>query len=304
MNTPRILLCLLLTAGTTRAQAQDNPAPATEPAQTEMQKWIATTDAQWQAVFKRDVTDVHAAELNKVKLLYLTSLDDTIKKASSAGDLDGAVALRNEQKRFGDTQVFPEQDEAGDAASVKQLRAAIRVQLARVEKESAVRAKALHTKYDQVLANAQTQLTQRQRIDDALLVKAKREEVAAAWITNAVASASQQPPEIAKTPSPPAAAATKATPQPKSPMGTSMDDFFIGKAWQSAITTYTFAKDGTCLRQAGNDSETMRWHHLGNKIVEVSGKNKPDTRYFRFVSATEAYYSGDKNDITKPVHLK
>ena len=44
--------------------------------------------------------------------------------------------------------------------------------------------------------------------------------------------------------------------------------------------------------------------NLGNKIVEVSGKNKPDTRYFRFVSATEAYYSGDKNDITKPVHLK
>jgi len=28
-----------------------------------MQKWIATTDAQWQAVFKRDVSDVHATEL-------------------------------------------------------------------------------------------------------------------------------------------------------------------------------------------------------------------------------------------------
>lgn len=65
MNTPRILLLLLLTAGI-RAQAQDNPNAA--PAQTEMQKWIATTDAQWQATFKREVTDVREAELNKLKL--------------------------------------------------------------------------------------------------------------------------------------------------------------------------------------------------------------------------------------------
>ena len=146
MNTPRILLFLLLIAAIIRAQAQDNPAPApaTEPAPTEMQKWIATTDAQWQAVFKRDVTDVHEAELNKAKLQYLTSLETGIAKASSAGDLDGAVALRNEQKRFGDTNVFPEQDEAADAAWVKQLRAGIRVQLAKLETADAARTKALH----------------------------------------------------------------------------------------------------------------------------------------------------------------
>ena len=39
MNTPRFLVLLLFTAGIARAQAQDNstPAPATAPAQTEMQ---------------------------------------------------------------------------------------------------------------------------------------------------------------------------------------------------------------------------------------------------------------------------
>ncbi len=194
MNTPRILVVLLLTAAITRVQAQDNPtpAPAAEPAQTEMQKWIATTDAQWQATFKRDVTDMHEAELNKVKLQYLTSLETGIAKASGAGDLDGAVALRNEQKRFGDTNVFPEQDEAGDVASVKQLRAGIRVQLAQLETANAARTKALHAKYDAVLAQAQTQLTQRQRLDDALLVKNKRDEVAGTWITPAVAAAAEK----------------------------------------------------------------------------------------------------------------
>ena len=184
MNTPRILLLLLLTAGITRVQAQDTPTPAPAPAaaQTEMKKWVATTDAQWQATFNRDVVDVHAAELKKLAGQYGVSLDAALAKATTAGDLNGAVALRNEQKRFTETNVFPEQDDAADTASVKQIRAATRLQLVRVEKENAIRVKALLAKYDAVLAQAQTQLTQAQRLDDALLVKARREEVAAAWL--------------------------------------------------------------------------------------------------------------------------
>ena len=181
----------MLMACSISTHAQDNAAPA--PAQTEMQKWIATTDAQWQAAFNRDVTDVHAAELKKFVQQYGNSLEAAITKASGAGDLDGAVALRNEQKRFADSNVFPEQDLAAEAASVKQLRAGIRTQLAKLEKDSATRAKALHAKYDQVLAQAQTQLTQRQRLDDALLVKAKRDEVSAAWNTPTIAAAEVTP---------------------------------------------------------------------------------------------------------------
>ncbi len=184
MKTPRALFLSLLLALGTNALAQNSAAPATaEPAQSEMQKWLAATDAQWLAASKRDVTDVHEGELGKLKLQFLSSLDAAISKAGTAGDLDGVVVLRNEQKRFAETNVFPEQDEPADPAAVKQLRAAIRVQIARLEKERAVRIKALHAKYDAVLAQAQTQLTQRQRIDDALLVKAKREEISAAWLT-------------------------------------------------------------------------------------------------------------------------
>jgi len=47
----------------------------------------------------------------------VASLEATVTKASSAGDLDGAVALRNEEKRFAGTNLFPEQDDAADAAS-------------------------------------------------------------------------------------------------------------------------------------------------------------------------------------------
>ena len=214
MNTPRILLFLLLTAAITRAQSQDNPAPApaTEPSPTEMQKWIATTDAQWQAAFKRDVTDVHDSELGKLKLQYLTSLETGIAKASAAGDLNGALALRNEQKRFGDTNVFSEKDEDGDAASVKAIRAAIRAQLAKLEKDNTTRAKALHAKYDAVLAQAQTLLTKAQRLDDALLVQNKRDEVAAAWTSPAVTATAEKanPPGMEQVTN-----AQKPTPSPK-----------------------------------------------------------------------------------------
>ena len=223
---PMFVSMLMVLSGITHAQdnatpapaTADAPAPAAAPAQTEMQKWIATTDAQWQAVFKRDVSDVHLTELEKLKQQYVASLEAAVTKASGAGDLDGAVALRNEEKRFAGTNVFPEQDDAADAASVKQIRAAIRAQIARLEKENAARAKSLHAKYDQVLAQTQTQLTQRQRLEDALLVKAKREEVAAAWITPAVATVAEKinPPATA-----PAAGVQKpATLVKKVPFGT------------------------------------------------------------------------------------
>ncbi len=181
-----------------------------------MEKWISTTDAQWQAVFKREVGDVHDAEINKLKQQYLPSLDTAINKATAASDLDGAVALRKEQKRFTESKEIPEQDEASEAPSVKQLRAAFRVQVARVEKESALRARSLQGKYDQVLVQAQAKLTQSKRLDDALLVKAKREEVAAAWITPAVVAA-----EKANPPATPLAQKAPATQTPTGGTGNS-----------------------------------------------------------------------------------
>ena len=202
MKIPRVTaLCLAFAACLPPAFAEDTPTLAA--AQSEMQKWIATTDEGWQAAFKRGVTDAHEAEVNKLKLQYLNLLDEAVAKASKASDLDGAVALRNEQKRFSDTEFFPETDEAGDAALVKQARTALRALLAQAEKGRAARAKALLAKYDLLLADAQTQLTKVQRLEDALLVKAKREEVAAAWGTPAVANPSQTTPPaniVQKTP--------------------------------------------------------------------------------------------------------
>ncbi len=200
---PIVCTAAVLPFLTITVRAQDNAAPAPAAAavsaQSEMQKWLTTTDAQWQATYNREVVDVHAAELKKLAAQYGVSIEAAINKASGAGDLDGAVALRNEQKRFADTNTFSDQDEEGDAASVKQIRAATRTQLAKLKAGNAARVRALHAKYDQVLAQAQTQLTQRKRLDDALLVKAKRDEVTAAWLAGIPAAPA---PAVAEQPKP------------------------------------------------------------------------------------------------------
>ena len=49
------------------------------------------------AAFKREITDTQEAALNKLKLQYQASIEAAIAKASDAGDLDGALALRSEQ---------------------------------------------------------------------------------------------------------------------------------------------------------------------------------------------------------------
>lgn len=215
MKTHRLMFVSMLMALSVTTYAQDTAAPPAAVDQTEMQKWIAATDAQWQAVFKRDVTDVHVTELEKLKQQYVTSLEAAVTKASAAGDLDGAVALRNEQKRFAGPNIFPNPDDADDAATVKQIRAVLRAQIAMLDKDTATRTKALHAKYDHVLAQGQTQLTQRQRLDDALLVKAKREEVAAAWIRLAVPAATEKTTPPAATP---ATYAQKPVTPPKVPV--------------------------------------------------------------------------------------
>ncbi len=287
-NTRTFIPALLAAAFTGADLAAQDPAPAspdkpaavTAPAEapavpkTEMQKWIEATDAQWQTAFKKGVTDVHEADLNKVKLQYLNVLEGAIDKASKASDLKAALALRDEQKRFGDTQHFPEQDDAADAASVKQARAMIREPLAKVNADRATRAKALHAKYDQTLAQAQAQLTQAKHLDDAQLVQAKRDEVAAAWITPVIAAVAEKPAPPAKAPMSAQPAPAVSTP-PAAGLANahaSISNALTQGKWtwydrsDSAAATLTFHRDG---KISASRNSWERWEAVDSKKFKV-----------------------------------
>ncbi len=300
ITSPRFIFSLLLVSGSLLvAQDSATPAAADAPAaapQSEMQKWIATTDEGWQAAFKRDVTDAHEAEVNKLKLQYLNLLEEAVAKASKASDLDGAVALRNEQKRFSDTEFFPETDEAGDAAVVKQTRAALRALLMQAEKNRTARAKALLAKYDAFLADAQARLTKAQRLDDALLVKGKREEVAKFWSGPGVATAGNAAPPAPANPAtaqsgfPPRTATTKPAAPAKPAVspniaatGGDPKSAIVGiwrfswdkNGWNEARD---FKADGTfTIPENGKEKGGGKWEVAGNKIiVTYSGGGKDE----------------------------
>ena len=200
-----IAAVLLILATAARGQKADPLAAPEAATQNEMQQWFATLDAQWQPVFAREVTAPMEAEQVKLWQQYLAAVEAAIVKVTGAGDLDLAIAWRNERERFTAAKNVPAEDEAGISAALKQLRTGWRAQNAKMQKDRADHAKSVHARFDQVLAQAQTQLTQRQRIDDALLVKTKREEITAAWLSGLPAAPPARPADVQK----PAAPVTK-----------------------------------------------------------------------------------------------
>jgi hypothetical protein len=181
---PAIVFAALLSLGDV-LRAQTAPLPP----QPDIQQWIGTTNAQWQAAYDRDVTDAFKAGFEKLRWQYSGALDAALAKAINAGDLDTAVAIRAERERFATSGVLPPKDGEKDPATVKQIRATTRQQILRLEQDAAARTKALHAQYDKVLEQAQTQLTQAGRLDDALLLKKNREAIAAKWLAGPTTAA-------------------------------------------------------------------------------------------------------------------
>ena len=196
------------------------PAPASEPAtpaapaaaisQTATEKWIAEQEPKWQAAFTAEVTvpfEKAATELGKQ---YRTTLDTQLATAQRAGQLETALAFRAEIQRLTATGALGE-DDATTPPGIKTIRAAFRKNLAVLETDRATRAKAVHARHDAILAQNQTLLTQNQRLDEALRLKAKRDELAASWL-KLMATVAPENPGVA--PENPGVATTPTAPQP------------------------------------------------------------------------------------------
>jgi hypothetical protein len=212
------------------AQAQ-TPADSTSA----MQQWIAGVDTTWQETFAREVTAPFEAEMAKVAQQYTAALEANLARARAAGDLDQTLLWQTERDRFAAEKAVPAGDEATTNPALKQARAGRRTQVGRLEKERGERAKAVQARYDQVLAQAQKQLTQQARIDDALLVKKKREDVEAGrtppWL-----AANQPPAQVAPATPPPAA---------KPSLKSQIEELLTGSHWMHrGKYEYAFTKDG------------------------------------------------------------
>jgi hypothetical protein len=159
-------------------QAQDATVPPAE-----MRKWMTEMDARWKAVLATEVTGPCDADVVKARQQFLAAIEAGLNKAKSAGDLAGALAWRNEKELFATAKELPPGGDPTAPEAIQQLRTAWQLELEKLGRERAARTKGVQARYVAALDQAQVVLTQHGRIDDAVLVRNERDEIAAKWLT-------------------------------------------------------------------------------------------------------------------------
>ncbi len=153
-----------------------NPTPTP---QSEIEKWLVQTDAIYQPVYQRDVATPFESGMAELKKTYLASLDRA--HAALAVSPRDALAYRSERQRIEEGNGVPADDLDGPPAPLQSLRAAYRAQAARLEADRRQHSATVLGQYDKVLETNEAALTQRRRLDEALLLQQRREALAREW---------------------------------------------------------------------------------------------------------------------------
>ncbi|HYF33651.1 MAG TPA: hypothetical protein VD994_00060 [Prosthecobacter sp.] len=149
-------------------------APVTKEAEAK----IAAITAQFQTAYDQAVGAPHAQSLLDLDAKYLGAVNRALTAATQAGNLDDALKLREETARVTAKGPLPPVDLESLPASLKQLRATYRGALEKLESDRVAKAQPYYDHYEKLLGALQTELTKQGLIDDALVVKSKRERVA------------------------------------------------------------------------------------------------------------------------------
>ncbi|MEP6669196.1 MAG: SUMF1/EgtB/PvdO family nonheme iron enzyme [Chthoniobacter sp.] len=183
-TTPRPQATSAPTTPTPLAQptGPSTPTPATAPKpMTEVEKWFTQVDQPQEEALQKQVWAPFKAGVAELRARYLAILDTASSKATAAGQLEEALAWRLERQSFEKAPTVAA-DTADTPAVLKPGRVEFRRLIAQLDQTRVLRAKALLEPYDAILAKNQILLTQHQRLDDALRIKTKREEIALAWL--------------------------------------------------------------------------------------------------------------------------
>ena len=162
--------------GPTETQKQTSE---TDP-RAEVEKWLADIDTKQQEAFQQQVIKVYDTGVSNLHTRYIAAMDARLAKASASGQLDQALAWRNEKQHFTTDQTVAA-DVAETPPEIRAIRADFRQKITQLEAERLGHAKQLFAAYDAILVKNSTLLTQRQRLDDALMLHTKRKELAKAW---------------------------------------------------------------------------------------------------------------------------
>ena len=157
-------------------------------------QWLAQVESQFTAQYQSEAAGPFEKAVATLRAQYLEQVERGSTAATKAGKLDDSLAWRNEQARLtAGRQPHDAPDEPTDPAPLRQLRENWRKAFAKLDTERFAKAKAAHQRFDALLDRGQIGYTQMGRLDDAVLLKAKRDEIRAAWLTPPVDLANSKP---------------------------------------------------------------------------------------------------------------
>ncbi len=137
---------------------------------------LNTLRGAYEAAYQTEVAAAHSVALNDLDAKYIAALDRALAAATQAGQLDTALALRDEKKRLAEASPLPADDFAAPE-TLKTLRLTYRSALTNLEAQRDQLAVPVKTKYDQALEALQTELTKAGDLDGAMAVKQLRAQV-------------------------------------------------------------------------------------------------------------------------------
>ncbi len=172
----------VIAASTPRPEPpRPTPAPPALKESSVTGKWLAEEEPKWQEAFQREVTGPFEKDAGEMKRQHLAGISAQFAAATQAGQLDAALLWRSEAKRLTDGGEVPATDEAGTPPVLSARQANYRKGVAALEAVRERAGKAFAARYDAVLASSILALTQKQRLDEAIELKLKREHLAAEW---------------------------------------------------------------------------------------------------------------------------
>jgi formylglycine-generating enzyme required for sulfatase activity/serine/threonine protein kinase len=163
-----------------RVKDLSSPAPARKP-KSETEKWLVQMDAIYLPMHQREVTAPYETGMAALKKNYIASLDRENTSASRALKLKEAITFRDERQRFEAEGSVPIDDSIPRTSVLGSLRTAYLAQAARLETDRRKHTVTIFAQYDKVLETNQNALTQRQRLDEALLLQQRREALSKDW---------------------------------------------------------------------------------------------------------------------------
>ncbi len=155
---------------------------------------LASLRGAYESAYATEVAAPHATALADLDANFMTALERALATATQAGNLELALALRDEIKRVGGSQPLPVNDDAAPPG-LKPLRQTYRSAVVKLEAARNVLAAPFKARYDQSLGVLQTELTKAGNLDGALEIKTLRAGLQSAPVAAAVSTPPMKQPD-------------------------------------------------------------------------------------------------------------